>query len=432
MSSSTISDTLSNDFATPIAQRVQQRGLLARLRAATCYVALLVSFLQINGLQFLFLPLALLPPTRPLYHMGIRYTKAAFGIVLVFMCQAFAPTKFRVTYEISGSYSEEWLEVDPKSGSLMLKLPKKLAVISNHQIYADWWYLWVLSYMANTHAYILIVLKRSLKWLPVLGWGMQFFDFIFVRAGPSTMKTLTSHLSRLAAHHVTTTADRPEDDEPLNFLLFPEGTLVSRDTYPKSTKYAEKMNLPHPEHLLLPRSTGLHTTLLALSQLPSLYLMDVTMLYPGIPVTKFGQDYYTLRSIFIDGVSPPEVVYHIRLYNVQKEVPIRANGTDTNTGLTMEQRKHLAHSMSKDPTMLEIGEEDKVVFDTWLRERWREKDQMIDSWLKRGGKGPIATGDNIKEVVLPVKLRSIWELVGPFLAFAPIAVAYYSLSNRSS
>jgi hypothetical protein len=37
-------------------------------------------------------------------------------------------------------------------------------------MYADWWYLWALSYFANMHAYILIVLKKSLKWMAVLGW----------------------------------------------------------------------------------------------------------------------------------------------------------------------------------------------------------------------------------------------------------------------
>lgn len=38
------------------------------------------------------------------------------------------------------------------------------------QVYADWWYVWCLTYFMNMHRDVLIVLKRSLKWVPVLGW----------------------------------------------------------------------------------------------------------------------------------------------------------------------------------------------------------------------------------------------------------------------
>ncbi|KAG8818240.1 hypothetical protein FRC17_010892, partial [Serendipita sp. 399] len=69
-------------------------------------------------------------------------------------------------------------------------------------MYADWWYLWCLSYFANTHAYILITLKKTLKWIPILGWGMQFFDFIFLaRSWASDQNRLTSALAKIAAHH---------------------------------------------------------------------------------------------------------------------------------------------------------------------------------------------------------------------------------------
>ena len=37
-------------------------------------------------------------------------------------------------------------------------------------MYADWWYAWCLTYFMGTHRDVLIVLKKSLKWLPVIGW----------------------------------------------------------------------------------------------------------------------------------------------------------------------------------------------------------------------------------------------------------------------
>ncbi|KAG8807189.1 hypothetical protein FRC17_004602, partial [Serendipita sp. 399] len=235
---------------------------------------------------------------------------------------------------------------------------------------------------------------------------------------------------KIAAHHTKAAPDKPEEEEPLNFLIFPEGTLVSKLTVPPSRKYADKMNLKHPNHTLLPRSTGLHHSLLALSQIPSLYLMDVTVAYPGIPAGGYGQSYYTLRSIFMDGIPPPEIVYHIRLYNVQDEVPLRADKShQANGSMTLEERKAAALETSKRPESLQISEEDKKVFDTWLRERWMEKDQWLDQWLQRGGAGALRKGGKIKELVIPVQLRGLWETIGPFFACAPIAVAAYTCSN---
>ncbi|KAG8834405.1 hypothetical protein FRC18_002066 [Serendipita sp. 400] len=420
---------LSKEYAIPIPQRAPQ-GPAAVARGIFFLLVLFTALVQINALQFLLLPLSVLPSTRGLYSRGIRYTKAAFGILIVFMCQLFAPTVFRITYEDSGGYGTDWIDVDASTGNLTLKLPKKVVMIANHQIYADWWYLWCFSYFANTHAYILITLKKSLKWIPILGWGMQFFDFIFLaRSWVSDRSRLTSALAKIAAHHTTTTSDKPEEDEPLNFLIFPEGTLVSKDTVPVSRKYAEKMNLIHPNHTLLPRSTGLHNSLLALSQLPSLYLMDVTVAYPGIPAGGYGQSYYTLRSIFMNGIPPPEIVYHIRLYRVQKEVPLRANQSHQATGMSLEERKEAALATSKEPDSLQISEDDKTVFDDWLRERWMEKDEWLNEWLQRGGSGALRKGEKIKEVVVPVQLKSLWETIGPFFACAPIVIAIYACSN---
>lgn len=73
---------------------------------------------------------------------------------------------------------------------------------------------------------------------------MQFFNFIFLeRSWASDRLNLTSRLSAIAAHHMTTTSERAEDDEPLALIIFPEGTLVSGESVPLSQKYAEKMGL---------------------------------------------------------------------------------------------------------------------------------------------------------------------------------------------
>jgi 1-acyl-sn-glycerol-3-phosphate acyltransferase len=99
---------------------------------------------------------------------------------------------------------------------------------------------------------VFIVLKQSLKWVPIIGWvrynscyvyilanvhclqGMRFFNFIFLaRSWESDRKSLTRSLARLG--------QRAEDEDlPFSFLFFPEGTVVSKDTRPRSKKYADK------------------------------------------------------------------------------------------------------------------------------------------------------------------------------------------------
>lgn len=146
--------------------------------------------------------------------------------------------------------------------------------------------------------------------------------------------------------------------------------------------------------------------------------MDVTVAYPGIPRGGYGQSYYTLRSVFMDSVPPPETVYHVRLFNVQKEVPLRASGLKMN-GVSIDEHKAAAQSISEQPELLDVSEEDKKVFDKWLRERWMEKDAWINQWHDRGGQGPLVVDGKVQEVIIPVQLRNIWEGLAAFGYFIP-------------
>lgn len=66
---------------------------------------------------------------------------------------------------------------------------------------------------------------------------MQFFKFIFLaRSWASDRVELATSLSKLAS-----AAER--EDNPFAFILYPEGTLVSKDTRPISRKFADKMGI---------------------------------------------------------------------------------------------------------------------------------------------------------------------------------------------
>ncbi|KAG9102727.1 hypothetical protein FRC06_001300 [Ceratobasidium sp. 370] len=392
----------------PITDRPSQRPTL---RGILFIVVFNIGCFLVNGSQLLLVPLALVAPK--LYRAAIRKTKANFGLLLVLMCQWFAPSSLVVTCE-GGNGIEDVVVRDETGRVTELRLPPQVVMVPNHQIYADWWYLWCLAYSMRAHADVLIILKDSLKWIPIVGWGMQFFRFIFLaRSWTHDKASLTAHLTRLARTATGTQL-------PFLLLLFPEGTLVSPNTRPISAAFAAKTGIQDMQHTLLPRSTGLLFCLRAMApHMPELKLLDVTVAYPGIPRGGYGQAYYTLRSIFMQGVPPPRVHVHLRLYDVARDVPI---GTPQGAE--------------------EASPPERAAFDKWLLERWQEKDALMETQLTEGGfrsssevptASSVSVGGNHKEtkkwdeekgrngaVEWPIRLNSKAEILDAFSWFGPV------------
>jgi hypothetical protein len=182
------------------------------------------------------------------------------------------------------------------------------------------------------HGFIYIILKESLKNIPIIGWGAQFYNFIFLsRKWEEDEATFKRHLTQL---------NKPTD--PMWLIIFPEGTNLSQSTREKSKKWAEKNGLQDMKHQLLPRSTGLRFCLQELRQTTE-WLYDCTIAYEGVPPGQFGQDIFTLRSSFFEGRPPKSVNMHWRRFHIDS-IPIN----------------------------------NKAAFEVWLRNRWREKDYMLE------------------------------------------------------
>jgi len=374
---------------------------------------------MVHGSQLVFLlPLRILPFkwSSRLYNEGICYTKGAFGCLLILMCQWFAPTKLSITFETEGKgcFNPEDIEglvVRNQAGDVVsLNLPTKFVLISNHQIYADWWYEWCLTYFIGSrgvHRYVYITLKKSLKWIPIVGWGMQLYNFIFLaRSWASDRVQLASHLSSLGKR-------AEEEDNPLCFMLYPEGTLVSKNTRPISRKFADKIGISDLRNLLLPRSTGLHYSLRSLTpRIPDLKLIDLTVIYPGIPPMGYGQDYYTLRSIFINGVAPPVIHIRLKMFDVAKDIPIG----DMSAKPTL-----VSGAPSNHTAEVDIPEQEKEVFDTWLRELWQEKDERVTRFFETTSFRP---GSGQAPIEIPLKLRRRREFFDAFCFFLPACAGY--------
>lgn len=308
-------------------------------RALALSTYFLSGALAINLSQIVGTPLYLV--NQDWYNAWIAFTKQSFGLLTMSLTQAFAPTKVIV----SGDASVRGQLLKTTEGNLILDFPSRLILIANHQIYTDWLYLWWIAYCNGMHGRLYIILKESLKKIPVLGWGMQLSQFIFLKRNWEKDKPhMASALQKL--NRMT---------EPMWLLLFPEGTNLAPSTRAKSAAWAQKTGVPDMQHLLLPRSTGLQFCLEELKSSVD-YLYDCTVAYEGVPRGQYAQDIFTLQAGYLEGRPPKSVGMHWRRFAV-KDIPFQ----------------------------------NQKVFELWLIARWREKDVLMEQYM-RTGQFPADTG----------------------------------------
>ena len=116
-----------------------------------------------------------------------------------------------------------------------LKEQEKVILISNHQIYPDWLYLWLFARKFNRHGDLQILLIWVLKYIPLFGLGMQFFNFIFMS------RKLKD--DRESIQRATIQQKKYYKEFPHWLLIFPEGTLNVPANRETTEKYAEKTGI---------------------------------------------------------------------------------------------------------------------------------------------------------------------------------------------
>lgn len=286
--------------------------------------------MAISASQFIGAPLKLVDPK--FYDAYMAWTKESFAVLMTTITQWWSPTVVRVSGD--ESMKEQLYQMD--DGTLKCNFPHRLVLMANHQLYTDWLYLWWIAYTNKMHGRIYIILKESLKQLPIFGWGAQFYNFIFLSRKWDTDKyRFRSSLNNLK---------NPKD--PMWLLIFPEGTNLSAPTREKSAAWAKKSGVPDMKHGLLPRSTGLQFCLQELRKTTN-WLYDCTIAYEGVPKGQYGQDIFTLRSSFFEGRPPKSVNMFWRRFKIS-EIPI----------------------------------DNDEAFGRWLNNRWREKDYILEYFYK--------------------------------------------------
>jgi lysocardiolipin and lysophospholipid acyltransferase len=152
------------------------------------------------------------------------------------------------------------------------------------KLYVEWLYLWWIGYANRPpyHGHIYIILKESLKYVPILGQGMMFYGFIFMSRKMEKDKPRLAHRLRKLKQRHSGPLSGSAGLDPMWLLLFPEGTNLSRNGRIKSAKWAEKIGIRDMQHTLLPRSTG---SFFCLNELKGTvdWVYDCTLAYEGIP-----------------------------------------------------------------------------------------------------------------------------------------------------
>ncbi|KAL8827550.1 MAG: hypothetical protein Q9191_003117 [Dirinaria sp. TL-2023a] len=296
----------------------------------------------IGATQYLGAPLYLI--NQDYYYAYMALTKESFGLLMITLTQWFSPTVVRV----SGDKSVRGQLLLTKDGRLRTDFPERLIMIANHQLYTDWVYLWWIAYTNRMHGHVFIILKESLKYIPFIGPGIMFYGFIFMARNWVRDKPRLRHrLQKLKARHSGPMLGSQSLD-PMWLMIFPEGTNLSGNTRKGSKKWADKQNIPDLRHQLLPRSTGLQYCLQELQGTVD-WIYDCTVAYEGIPRGGYGQDYFTLRAAFFQGRPPKSVNMYWRRF-----------------------------ATSSIPTS------DPAEFELWLRQRWLEKDALLEDYVRNG------------------------------------------------
>ncbi|KAB2100659.1 hypothetical protein AG0111_0g11174 [Alternaria gaisen] len=358
------------------------------------------SIIAIAITQYIGLPLYFY--SKDLFYAWMAMTKQHFSMVVTTMTYWWAP----VTMRVSGDESVRGQMRKNKDGMMECDFPERMVLISNHQIYTDWVYLWWIGYSASMHGHLYIILKESLKYIPVLGWGMMLYGFIFLSRKWSTDKERFQHrLRKLSTSHSGPLSGSNGLD-PMWLLIFPEGTNLSKNGRTSSKKWAEKNQIEDLRHALLPRSTGLSFCLQELQGSVD-YLYDCTMAYEGVPVGQYGQDLFTLYSTYFEGRPPKSVNMYWRRFAIA-DIPLH----------------------------------DEKIFSDWLLARWREKDDLLQYFVENqrfpadegetpsvDGGAPLKGAGWIETDVRP-KLWYEWiQIFVPTAALALIVNVFIKITN---
>lgn len=140
----------------------------------------------------------------------------------------------------------------------------------------------------------------------------------------------------------------------------------------------------------------------------------------GIPPLGYGQDYYTLRSIFMDRVPPPEIHMHLRKFAV-RAVPIGdLSGANARALPSGGSSSGTGGGAGQEAVETDIPPAERDAFDLWLRTLWRTKDGDMERFLRDGA----FVQDPAARIAVPVAVRRRRDVLDAFCFFVPALLGW--------
>lgn len=88
-----------------------------------------------------------------------------FGLFMSFLTQVFCP--MQTVFYLDKSLNQK------ENSDFLFELKGSNILVTNHQIYTDWIYMWYLLYRCGKANTIMIMLKDSLSKIPFMGEAMK-------------------------------------------------------------------------------------------------------------------------------------------------------------------------------------------------------------------------------------------------------------------
>jgi 1-acyl-sn-glycerol-3-phosphate acyltransferase len=233
----------------PLRPLKDSRDPLASLRGVVILALGFSTLLPLNLLQLL--SLAVLPFSRKAFRGVNRWCADTWWGWCVAGAERFNNTKIIFTGE----------DV-PKGENVLL--------VSNHQQMPDIPAIMKLAKTKDRLGDLKFFVKKQLKWVPGMGWGMQFLDCLFIdRDWASDREKIRRTFARLV-----------DDEVPLYLVSFVEGTRLTLPKLEAAQHYARQNGLREPRQTLVPRSKGFAASVEGLrNHIDAVY--DLTIAYEG-------------------------------------------------------------------------------------------------------------------------------------------------------
>lgn len=189
---------------------------------------------------------------------------------------------------------------------------KRNIVISNHMTEYDWLFILTVLYRLGRFNDVCIILKQSLRKIPLLGFGMEFFGFIFLNRKLSMDEQIIEQgVARLVKR------------QKYDLLVFPEGTYIDSESYRKTTTFGINNNIMvdnkpfRPENVLIPRLSGFKLlTKNLLSDIDG--IINITMMVT--PHEHFPQEVYSYQDTVLNFKGRINSVFYIDFISNKKEI----------------------------------------------------------------------------------------------------------------